>query len=274
MGEDWEEDAPIAAVSDDFFTVDLDAAELEPESESDDDGLPSPWEGALVYRRDAAVHHLEYATTLERLGLRGPLLPRLPRARRQPGAGAGWRGQDSTAAQSQTPVLVSLDVTRRRGRLRLDGIVRTVITLGCFRCAEPAPEGIFANFSLLLTEDPVEEPDVVDLGTIFEEDIAKGASLAGTMDDEDDDQDIDWDDRLHFPATDKEIDISKHIRDIIHLEITLDAVCIPNCKGLCLTCGANLNTSSCTCSKDKPKEPKDVKGRGPLKELLKPMQKR
>lgn len=152
--------------------------------------------------------------------------------------------------------------------------MRTVITLGCFRCAEPAPEGIFANFSLLLTEDPVEEPDVVDLGTIFEEDIAKGASLAGAMDDEDDDQDIDWDDRLHFPATDKEIDISKHIRDIIHLEITLDAVCSPNCKGLCLTCGANLNTSSCTCSKDKPKEPKDVKGRGPLKELLKPMQKR
>ncbi|KAG0535643.1 hypothetical protein BDA96_04G383200 [Sorghum bicolor] len=263
---------PIAAVSDDFFTVDLDADELE--SDSGDDGLASPWEGALVYRRDAAVHHLEYATTLERLGL-GDLSSPDSRARAANlGLGLSGGGQDGTAAQSQTPVLVSLDVTRRRGRLRLDGIVRTVITLGCFRCAEPAPQGIFANFSLLLTEDPVEEPDVVDLGTIFEEDIAKGASLAGTMDNQDDDQDIDWDDRLHFPAADREIDISKHIRDIIHLEITLDAVCDPNCKGLCLSCGANLNTSSCTCNKGKPKEPKNVKGRGPLKELLKPMQKR
>ncbi|OEL21915.1 Beta-catenin-like protein 1 [Dichanthelium oligosanthes] len=247
---------------DDFFTVDFDPEEYAAESESDDD---SPWEGALVYRRDAAVHHLEYATTLERLGL-GDLSSHDSRARAA-AMGLGALGQP------QTPVLVSLDVTRRRGRLRLDGIARTVITLGCFRCAEPAPEGIFANFSLLLTEDPVEEPDLVDLGTIYEEDIAKGgASLTGTLDE--DDQDVDWDDRLHFPAGDKEIDISKHIRDIIHLEITMDAVCSPACKGLCLACGANLNTCSCSCSNDKPQEPKGVKGRGPLKELLKPIQKR
>ncbi|KAJ1281755.1 hypothetical protein BS78_04G329900 [Paspalum vaginatum] len=243
---------------DDLFTVDLDAAS--PEFESD-----SPWEGALVYRRDAAVHHLEYATTLERLGLGD--LSSTGSIARAADMGLGLRG-----GGAQTPVLVSLDVTRRRGRLRLDGIVRTVITLGCFRCAEPALEGIFANFSLLLTEDPVEEPDVVDLGTVYEEDIAKGASVAGTLDE--DDQDIDWDDCLHFPAADKEIDISKHIRDIIHLEITLDAVCSPGCKGLCLACGANLNSSSCTCCKENAQELKNVKGRGPLKDLLEPMQKR
>ncbi|CAL4886167.1 unnamed protein product [Urochloa decumbens] len=248
---------------DGFFTVDFDPEDYAAEPESDDDDDDSPWEGALVYRRDAAVHHLEHATTLERLGL-GDLSSHDSRARAA-AMGLGALGQ----AQAQTPVLVSLDVTRRRGRLRLDGIVRTVITLGCFRCAEPAPQGIFANFSLLLTEDPVEEPDIVDLGTIYEEDIADGS---GTLDE--DDQDVDWDDRLHFPAGDKEIDISKHIRDIIHLEITMDAVCSPSCKGLCLSCGENLNTSSCSCSKEKPQEPKNVKGRGPLKDLLKPVQKR
>ncbi|RLN07442.1 uncharacterized protein C2845_PM11G21040 [Panicum miliaceum] len=248
----------VAAVSvqgggdggDSFFTVDLDPDDYAAEPESDDD---SPWEGALVYRRDAAVHHLEYASTLERLGL-GDLSSHDSRAR---AAAMGLGALD----QPQTPVLVSLDVARRRGRLRLDGIVRTVITLGCFRCAEPAPQ-----------EEPVEEPDVVDLGTIYEEDIANGASLTGTPDE--DDQDVDWDDRLHFPAGDKEIDISKHIRDIIHLEITMDAICSPSCKGLCLACGTNLNTSSCNCSKEKQQEPKNVKGRGPLKELLKPIQKR
>ncbi|WVZ73007.1 hypothetical protein U9M48_021378 [Paspalum notatum var. saurae] len=261
----WIRTTAVSDDDDDLFTVDLDAAS--PEFESDDNGgAPSPWEGALVYRRDAAVHHLEYATTLERLGL-GDLSSTGSIARAADmGLGLGLRGG------TQTPVLVSLDVTRRRGRLRLDGIVRTVITLGCFRCAEPALEGIFANFSLLLTEEPVEEPDIVDLGTIYEEDIAKGASVAGTLDE--DDQDIDWDDCLHFPAADKEIDISKHIRDIIHLEITLDAVCSPGCKGLCLACGINLNSSSCSCCKENPRELKNVKGRGPLKDLLEPMQKR
>ncbi|KAK3159562.1 hypothetical protein QOZ80_2AG0151640 [Eleusine coracana subsp. coracana] len=248
---------------DDLFTVDLDL-----ESEDDDgDGSPSPWEGALVYRRDAAVQHLEYATTLERLGL-GDLSSPDSRSR----AAAMGILSSTKADQTETPVLVSVDVTRRRGRLRLDGIVRTVITLGCFRCAEPAPQGIFANFSLLLTEDPVEEPDVIDLGTIYEEDdIAKGPSQ-----DEEDDQDIDWDERLHFPAAHKEIDISKHIRDLIHLEITFDAFCSPTCKGLCLVCGTNLNTTSCSCScsTDKPLQPKDAKPRGPLKELLRPLQQR
>ncbi|KAL6591284.1 hypothetical protein ACP70R_049787 [Stipagrostis hirtigluma subsp. patula] len=269
---------PIAAVSveegddDDLFILGFDPDEFQ---DADDSGDDSPWEGAVVYRRDAAVHHVEYATTLERLGL-GDLSSPDSRARAAAMGLAVLPSSPTTMAkaeaEAETPVLVSLDVTRRRGSLRLDGILRTVITLGCFRCAEPAPEGIFANFSLLLTEDPVEEPDVVDLGTIYEEDVAKGPSLTGSL--VEDDEDIDWDDRLHFPVGEKEIDISKNIRDIIHLEITLDAVCSPTCKGLCLLCGTNLNTSSCSCSRDKPREPKDIKRRGPLKELLKPMQRK
>jgi uncharacterized metal-binding protein YceD (DUF177 family) len=111
---------------------------------------------------------------------------------------------------------------------------------------------------------------VVDLGTIFEEEQTKAPVLTGSQEDGDD-EDIDWDDRLHFPAGEKEIDISKHIRDIIHLEITLDALCSPTCKGLCLGCGENLNTSSCSCNAEK-QQAKNVQRRGPLKDLLKPLQ--
>uniref|UniRef100_A0A0D9VN33 Beta-catenin-like protein 1 N-terminal domain-containing protein n=1 Tax=Leersia perrieri TaxID=77586 RepID=A0A0D9VN33_9ORYZ len=253
----------LAAVSvdddgDDFFTVDYDPYELEEEV---DEG--SPWEGAVVYRRDASVQHVEFGTTLERLGL-GDLSSPHSRAR------AATMGiLLSTASHDHTPVLVSVDVARRRGSLRLDAILRTVITLGCYGCAEPAPQGIFANFSLLLTEDKVEEPDVVDLGTIYEEEQTKAPVITGSQDE--DDEDIDWDDRLHFPAGEKEIDISKHIRDIIHLEITLDALCSPTCKGLCLGCGTNLNTSSCNCNREKHQD-RNVQRRGPLKDLLKPLQ--
>ncbi|XP_052154356.1 large ribosomal RNA subunit accumulation protein YCED homolog 1, chloroplastic-like [Oryza glaberrima] len=258
--------SPCAAA--DLFTVDYDPEEEE-EEEEDEEG--SPWEGAVVYRRDASVHHLEYATTLERLGL-GDLSSPHSRACASTMGILILSSPNLTGTKDETPVLVSLDVARRRGRLRLDGIIRTVITLGCYGCAEPAPQGIFANFSLLLTEGRVEEPDVVDLGTIFEEEQTKAPVLTGSQEDGDD-EDIDWDDRLHFPAGEKEIDISKHIRDIIHLEITLDALCSPTCKGLCVGCGENLNTSSCSCNTEKQQaKAKNVQRRGPLKDLLKPLQ--
>ncbi|CAM0907094.1 unnamed protein product [Alopecurus aequalis] len=254
-----------------FLTLDLD--ELEgPEGEEDEEGY-SPWEGALVYRRDGAAQHVEYATTLERLGLADLSTPHSRARAAAMGILPSTKTKLPRDGAETTPVLVSVDVTRRRGRLRLDGIVRTVLTLGCYRCAEPAPEAIFANFSLLLTEDPVEDPDVVDLGTVYEEDATKFPSVTGSQDE--DDQDVDWDDRVHFPAGEKEVDISKHIRDIIHLEITLDAFCSASCKGLCLTCGANLNTGSCGCGEaEEPPRDKDAKRTGPFKDLLKPLQNR
>lgn len=64
---------------------------------------------------------------------------------------------------------------------------------------------------------------------------------------EEDDNLADFDDQLYFPPEDKEIDISKHIRDLLHLEITIDAICDPKCNGICLRCGTNLNRNSCKC---------------------------
>lgn len=36
-------------------------------------------------------------------------------------------------ALMDTPVALSIDVTRRKGRIRLDGILRTVIALDCYK---------------------------------------------------------------------------------------------------------------------------------------------
>ncbi|KAG6474171.1 large ribosomal RNA subunit accumulation protein YCED homolog 1, chloroplastic-like [Zingiber officinale] len=239
------------------------------DGEADDDLAGSPWEGAVVYRRDASVSHVEYCTTLERLGL-GKLSSEVSQSR---AAAMGIRlptrrPKNSTFGDEGTPVLVSLDITKMKRRLRLDGIVRTVITLGCNRCAEPAAECVFSNLNLLLTEDPLEEPDVIDMGTTFREDRHKGSFERGK---EDNDEEIDLDDQLYFPAQEKEIDISKHIRDIIHIEISLNGLCDTNCKGVCLRCGTNLNRSCCNCTKDTVKGvPKEY---GPLKNLRKQMQK-
>ncbi|CAI9112501.1 OLC1v1012958C1 [Oldenlandia corymbosa var. corymbosa] len=212
--------------------------------EMEEGELGSPWEAAIIYRRNAAVSHLEYCTTLERLGL-GYISTNVSKSR---SSELGLRVTNSVKDfPDGTPVLVSIDVMRKKKKeLRLDGLVRSVISLRCNRCGEPAAKNIFSNFSLLLTEEPIEEPETIDMGTIFEED--KFRSFVSNGEDEDDDSEY-VDDQLYFPPGDKEIDISKPIRDLLHVEITIDTICDPKCKGICLRCGINLNTKSCKCKK-------------------------
>lgn len=287
-------------------------------SDQESDGTEdreSPWQGAVIYRRNSLVSHVEYCTTLERLGLE-KLSTDTSKSR---ASAMGLRVTKTVKDYPLgTPVQISVDMMRRRKKkkLRLDGIIRTVITLGCnrlllysafvirfnllswvcfvtlaitfmlsllvwnlncllcrilnvrfFRCGDPAAEPVYSNFSLLLTEEPIEEPEILNMGTIFGED--KSEPSPGLEDvEEEDDADIDMDDWLYFPAEEKEIDISKHIRDLVHLEITLNAVCNPGCKGLCLRCGTNLNMGMCSCS-DSDVRKKDF---GPLGNLRKQMQ--
>ncbi|XVF61065.1 hypothetical protein PTKIN_Ptkin08bG0099000 [Pterospermum kingtungense] len=232
------------------------------EDQEDVEDTGSPWEGAVMYRRNPSVTHMEYCTTLERLGLE-KLSSDISKSR------ASLMGlrvtKDVKDYPNGTPVQISMDVTRKKKRIRLDGIVKTVISLGCNRCGEPAAECVFSNFSLLLSEEPIEEPEVMDMEATFEGGL-KSFYGSNQEVEEDDDASVDWDDRLYFPPEQKEIDISKNIRDLVHLEITINAVCDRRCKGICLKCGTNLNTSSCNCKEE-------VKERvyGPLGNLRKQM---
>ncbi|KAL5569334.1 hypothetical protein UlMin_025909 [Ulmus minor] len=243
---------------------DMESWDLGDQEKEDIEDADSPWEGAVIYKRNSSISHVEYCTTLERLGL-GKLSTEVSKTR------ASIMGLRVTKAVKDypfgTPVQTSVDITRKKQKLRLDGIMKTVITLGCNRCGEPAAVPIFSDFSLLLTEEPIEEPDIINMGTIYGQDETNTYSGVGAGED-DDDAEIDFEDRFYFPPEEKEIDISKHIRDLVHLEITINAVCDPNCKGMCLKCGANLNTSSCNCSNQEvERDPY-----GPLGNLRKQMQ--
>ncbi|KAL8458940.1 hypothetical protein ACS0TY_036430 [Phlomoides rotata] len=227
----------------------------------DDDDVGSPWEGAVLYKRNAAISHLEYCTTLERLGL-GKVSSEFSKIR---ASEMGLRVLKSVKDYPEgTPVLISVDVTRRKQSLRLDGIVRTVISLNCNRCGEPAAQSVYSDFSLLLCEEPLPEPETINMGMIFGEEKSKTNESV----EDGDDASIDIDDQLYFPPAEKVCDISKNIRDLIHIEITITALCDPNCKGLCLKCGNNLNISNCNCKNQKVEET----GYGPLANLRKQMQ--
>ncbi|ERN09559.1 hypothetical protein AMTRI_Chr09g13300 [Amborella trichopoda] len=215
--------------------------------EVEDEG--SPWEGAVVYKRDSSVTHLEYCTTLERLGL-GKLSSDVSNSR---ASSMGIRvTKGVTEYSSGTPVQISIDVYRRKQDIKLDGILKTVITLACNRCAEPAAECVFSDFTLLLTDEPInEENDEMNFGVLYGDDKWRSYKNVGVGEEEAREEVIDLDDRLYFPLEEREIDISKHIRDAVHVEITIDAICDANCRGLCLECGVNLNKSRCGCGRKK-----------------------
>ena len=117
-------------------------------------------------------------------------------------------------------------------------------------------------------DEPVAEPDIINMGVIFGEDKNRAYAGIGEEGAEDDEASIDFEDRLYFPSAEKEIDISKHIRDLVHLEINITAVCDPNCKGLCFKCCMNLNTGICNCSEKAAKKTHY----GPLGNLKQKMQ--
>lgn len=53
-----------------------------------------------------------------------------------------------------------------------------------------------------------------------------------------------------------EIDLSEPLRQNILLELPLKPLCQAACKGLCPTCGANLNEEACRCAVDVKADPR------------------
>jgi len=45
------------------------------------------------------------------------------------------------------------------------------------------------------------------------------------------------------------LDLTEEIREAIILALPGYPVCLETCRGLCMACGANLNTGTCTCCK-------------------------
>ena len=46
---------------------------------------------------------------------------------------------------------------------------------------------------------------------------------------------------------DQEINLAQMVREQLHLSMPMKALCCNGCRGLCSTCGTNLNLERCTC---------------------------
>ena len=50
-----------------------------------------------------------------------------------------------------------------------------------------------------------------------------------------------------YPVKNDTVDLTKMVDDLVAMNLPISFLCDENCKGLCPTCGANLNHDDCKC---------------------------
>ncbi len=119
------------------------------------------------------------------------------------------------------PVRLTFDIHKDKSTFRLVGRVQTVLELPCSRCLETLRWPVDEPFEL--TYEP--QPD----------DLADG------------EREIEPRDFSTAYYQNEQIDLEQLIRERFEMSIPMKPLCGPECKGLCPTCGKNLNRESCDC---------------------------
>ncbi len=106
---------------------------------------------------------------------------------------------------------------------------RAVISLVCARCLEPFTSPVDVDF-----EEEYQPSVNIDTGL--------PATQAHT-------------ENAFFINSNHQIDLSEALRQHFLLAVEIIPVCRADCKGLCATCGVNLNEETCACPAPEPVSP-------------------
>ena len=131
------------------------------------------------------------------------------------------------------PVHLVLDVRRDRDAYRVTGRVETQLRLECGRCLEPFEIPVASAFELRYvpaTPAPASRPD-------------QRHAVHG----EDTEHEVAEDDLTTAFYKDEAIDLGELMQEQFVLALPMKPLCSEACKGLCPTCGTNLNNATCDC---------------------------
>lgn len=113
---------------------------------------------------------------------------------------------------------------REYDHVRVTGRVSVPVSLSCSRCLADFDSFVDTSFTLIFRKDSAarhEDQDDIELGEL---------------------------DLLSSTYQGDEIDLTHEIEEQVAMEIPLKPLCDDSCKGLCHTCGTDLNASQCSCS--------------------------
>jgi uncharacterized protein len=112
---------------------------------------------------------------------------------------------------------------RAGGEIRINGSLKTTIEMMCSRCLEPARQDINKSFDLFFRQRDE---------LMFDEDQEIELTEKETQ-------------TAFFTGT--QLAIGEILREQVLLALPMKALCAVDCKGLCPTCGTNLNSGACNC---------------------------
>jgi uncharacterized protein len=121
------------------------------------------------------------------------------------------------------PVTLAFDIYKDKDQFRLVGGVQTTLELPCSRCLEPFTWPIDSSFDLRY------QPHTVNTG--------------------EGEREIEEDDLTTAFYENETIDLGQLMLEQFMLALPMKPLCQDGCKGLCPTCGTNLNRAACDCKR-------------------------
>jgi uncharacterized protein len=119
------------------------------------------------------------------------------------------------------PVSLAFDIDKDKQQFRLAGTVETTLELTCSRCLEPFTSPVVAEFDLRY------QPRALNRG--------------------EGEREIEEDDLTTAFYEHDEIDLEQLMREQFYLSLPMKPLCGEGCRGLCPSCGTNLNRGACDC---------------------------
>jgi uncharacterized protein len=127
------------------------------------------------------------------------------------------------------PVHLVLDVHKDRDTYRVTGRVETRLRLECGRCLEPFDIAVDSAFELRYVPAPA----------------GAGHGHAGREDEVE--TEVAEDDLSTAYYKDETLDLGELMHEQFVLALPMKPLCSDACKGLCPSCGTNLNKAACDC---------------------------
>jgi DUF177 domain-containing protein len=128
---------------------------------------------------------------------------------------------EGDAFRVAAPADLAFDIYKDKDHYRLVGQVRTTLELPCSRCLEPFTWPVESSFDLRY------QPHAANTG--------------------EGEREIEEDDLTTAFYDNETIDLGQLMREQFYLSLPMKPLCTDACKGLCPTCGTNLNKGACDC---------------------------
>lgn len=141
-------------------------------------------------------------------------------------------------------IQLDLDINKVDEIAVVQGKIDTSVELICSRCATQFAMPVHSRFSALYSKDPVMAGHAhVDRG-----DKPAGQNKGYARHAHDDTSDGSENIEINY-LSDDHIDLAAVVSEHLQLEVPFQPLCKEACKGMCQSCGADLNTGRCACSK-------------------------